>query len=85
MAWTVSTVCGRPAVTGRIFGGRDAPEKRWPWQVSLLYNGQHICGAALISAYWVASAAHCFQLYVFPTARCWVGCGGSTNGQNRRG
>uniref|UniRef100_A0A8C0CLY5 tryptase n=1 Tax=Balaenoptera musculus TaxID=9771 RepID=A0A8C0CLY5_BALMU len=64
MAGTVSTVCGRPAVTGRIFGGRDAPEKRWPWQVSLLYNGQHICGAALISAYWVASAAHCFQLYL---------------------
>ncbi|XP_026938231.1 serine protease 40-like [Sagmatias obliquidens] len=61
-------VCGRPAVTGRIFGGRDAPEKRWPWQVSLLYNGQHICGAALISAYWVASAAHCFQLSHDPSA-----------------
>ncbi|XP_059783072.1 serine protease 40-like [Balaenoptera ricei] len=61
-------VCGRPAVTGKIFGGRDAPEKRWPWQVSLLYNGQHICGAALISAYWVASAAHCFQLSHDPSA-----------------
>uniref|UniRef100_A0A8C3WVU5 tryptase n=1 Tax=Catagonus wagneri TaxID=51154 RepID=A0A8C3WVU5_9CETA len=58
---TNGEVCGRPAITGRIFGGRDAPEKRWPWQASLLYRGMHICGATIISAYWVISAAHCFQ------------------------
>ncbi|XP_020931126.1 serine protease 40 [Sus scrofa] len=53
--------CGIPAVTGKIFGGRDAPQKRWPWQASVLYRGMHICGATIVSAYWVISAAHCFQ------------------------
>ncbi|KAF5928805.1 hypothetical protein HPG69_013649 [Diceros bicornis minor] len=61
MAGTVSTACGKPAVTGKIYGGQNAPDQRWPWQASLLYRGQHICGAALIDANWVASAAHCFQ------------------------
>ncbi|GAB5575559.1 serine protease 40-like [Prionailurus iriomotensis] len=54
-------LCGKPAVTGKIFGGQNAPDRRWPWQASLLYHGKHICGAALIDAYWVISAAHCFQ------------------------
>ncbi|XP_070263604.1 serine protease 40-like [Myotis yumanensis] len=58
---TISTVCGRPVVTGKIFGGKNASDQRWPWQASLLYHGKHICGAALISAFWVISAAHCFQ------------------------
>ncbi|KAF3824577.1 hypothetical protein GH733_008862 [Mirounga leonina] len=56
-----NTVCGKPAVSGKIFGGQNAPDQRWPWQASLLYLGKHICGAALIDAYWVISAAHCFQ------------------------
>ncbi|XP_046939503.1 serine protease 40-like [Lynx rufus] len=58
---TAADVCGKPAVTGKIFGGQNAPDRRWPWQASLLYHGKHICGAALIDAYWVISAAHCFQ------------------------
>lgn len=62
----VSTVCGRPTVTGKIFGGKNAPDQLWPWQASLLYLGRHICGAALIDAFWVISAAHCFQKCVFP-------------------
>uniref|UniRef100_A0A671E0I7 tryptase n=1 Tax=Rhinolophus ferrumequinum TaxID=59479 RepID=A0A671E0I7_RHIFE len=57
----VSTVCGRPTVTGKIFGGKNSPDQRWPWQASLLYLGRHICGATLIDAFWVISAAHCFQ------------------------
>uniref|UniRef100_G1LVJ5 tryptase n=1 Tax=Ailuropoda melanoleuca TaxID=9646 RepID=G1LVJ5_AILME len=61
MGRIVSTVCGKPAVSGKIFGGQNAPDQRWPWQASLLYLGKHICGAALIDAYWVISAAHCFQ------------------------
>ncbi|XP_036312965.1 putative serine protease 47 [Pipistrellus kuhlii] len=61
MTGTVYTVCGRPVVTGKIFGGKNAPDQRWPWQASLLYHGKHICGAALIDAFWVISAAHCFQ------------------------
>lgn len=54
-------MCGKPVVDARIFGGRDAPDQRWPWQASLQYQGRHICGAALIDALWVVSAAHCFQ------------------------
>nr|XP_023411830.1 putative serine protease 47 [Loxodonta africana] len=56
----VSTVCGKPTVSGKIFGGQNAVGERWPWQASLLYHGKHICGAVLIERHWVASAAHCF-------------------------
>nr|KAF6495874.1 hypothetical protein HJG63_010204 [Rousettus aegyptiacus] len=61
MAGIVSTVCGKPAVTGKIFGGKNSPDLRWPWQASLLYRGRHTCGATLIDVFWVISAAHCFQ------------------------
>ncbi|XP_012581161.1 PREDICTED: serine protease 40-like [Condylura cristata] len=54
--------CGKPLVTGKIYGGEAAPALRWPWQVSLLYNNRYICGGALIDHFWVASAAHCFQM-----------------------
>ncbi|XP_058520365.1 inactive serine protease 39-like [Ochotona princeps] len=57
----LAAVCGRSKVTGKIFGGQAAGPERWPWQVSLLYSMQHICGATLISSNWVISAAHCFQ------------------------
>ncbi|XP_037377709.1 serine protease 40 [Talpa occidentalis] len=60
-ASTTKTVCGKPVVTGKIYGGTDAPEQRWPWQISLLYQKRHICGGALIDHFWVVSAAHCFQ------------------------
>ncbi|XP_055985657.1 serine protease 44-like [Sorex fumeus] len=43
----------------RIFGGRPAHEKAWPWQVSLSVNGRHICGGSLIAGQWVLTAAHC--------------------------
>uniref|UniRef100_G1SUV7 Peptidase S1 domain-containing protein n=1 Tax=Oryctolagus cuniculus TaxID=9986 RepID=G1SUV7_RABIT len=54
-------VCGRTGKTGKIFGGQKAEPEWWPWQASLLFKGQHICGAALIASNWVVSAAHCFQ------------------------
>lgn len=75
-SWIVSTVCGKPAVTGKIFGGQNAQDCRWPWQASLFYRGKHICGAALIDAYWVISAAHCFQKCVFSMGPVtWLGLG----------
>ncbi|XP_056392700.1 transmembrane protease serine 9-like [Hyla sarda] len=50
-----------PNNSNRIYGGTDAQEGEWPWQVSLQADGSHFCGGSLISSQWVLSAAHCFE------------------------
>ncbi|KAK0133847.1 Transmembrane protease serine 6 [Merluccius polli] len=52
--------CGIRQFASRIMGGVSASEGEWPWQASLQFRGQHMCGGALISEQWVVSAAHCF-------------------------
>ncbi|XP_004647585.1 serine protease 38 [Octodon degus] len=53
--------CGQRAPEGRVLGGVPAAAYRWPWQVSVHYAGVHVCGGSVLDAYWVLSAAHCFN------------------------
>ncbi|XP_021067433.1 serine protease 38 [Mus pahari] len=53
--------CGQPVLQGKLLGGEFARDRKWPWQVSLHYSGFHVCGGSILNAYWVLSAAHCFD------------------------
>ncbi|XP_060080202.1 chymotrypsinogen B-like [Ylistrum balloti] len=54
--------CGTSAVSHtKIVGGTVATPGEYPWQVSLRYAGQHMCGGTLISNQWVLTATHCFE------------------------
>uniref|UniRef100_A0A194APL8 Peptidase S1 domain-containing protein n=1 Tax=Pinctada fucata TaxID=50426 RepID=A0A194APL8_PINFU len=43
----------------RIVGGSSADFNDHPHQASLQRSGSHICGASLVSAKWLITAAHC--------------------------
>ncbi|XP_045055871.1 serine protease 44-like [Desmodus rotundus] len=64
---TVASGCGHRAM--RIIGGRPASEKKWPWQVSLRINDEHVCGGSLIGNRWVLTAAHCIFGHVEYTVK----------------
>ncbi|XP_039955648.1 trypsin alpha-3 [Bactrocera tryoni] len=44
---------------GRIIGGLPTSIRNFPYQVSLQYRGQHICGGAIVRPNVVITAAHC--------------------------
>ena len=46
---------------GRIVNGRPSGHSKNPWTVKVLYRDQSLCGASLISAAFLISAAHCFH------------------------
>nr|XP_020771694.1 serine protease 44-like [Odocoileus virginianus texanus] len=47
-----------------IIAGKPAPERKWPWQVSLQFNDRHRCRGSLIAPQWVLTAAHCVEQYL---------------------
>ncbi|KAJ8932944.1 hypothetical protein NQ314_014323 [Rhamnusium bicolor] len=49
----------RPNFDGRIVGGDDANIEDYPYQLSLLYHGSHMCGASIIGEKWALTAGHC--------------------------
>ncbi|XP_049644207.1 transmembrane protease serine 9 [Suncus etruscus] len=72
--------CGRQPgwrTAGRIVGGVEAAPGEFPWQVSLRENAEHFCGAAVIGARWLLSAAHCFNELAAPSD--WVAYAGTTS------
>uniref|UniRef100_A0A8C9R548 Zgc:100868 n=1 Tax=Scleropages formosus TaxID=113540 RepID=A0A8C9R548_SCLFO len=56
------TLCGQAPLNTKIVGGQNAAPGSWPWQVSMRYQGSHVCGGSLINNQWILSAAHCFAL-----------------------
>ncbi|XP_011871426.1 PREDICTED: chymotrypsin-1-like isoform X2 [Vollenhovia emeryi] len=42
-----------------IVGGQDAVPGEFPHQVSLRYQGSHVCGGSIIGQYKILTAAHC--------------------------
>ncbi|XP_035729180.1 serine protease 53-like [Vespa mandarinia] len=45
----------------RIVGGQSVSILDHPYQASLLFQYEHLCGASVISQKWVITAAHCMQ------------------------
>ncbi|XP_052773864.1 coadhesin-like [Mya arenaria] len=73
-----TSTCGTTLVTDtntKIVGGTLAKHGQFPWQISLRYWHQHICGGTLISDQWVVTAAHCFEDLGTQTNQWTIGVG----------
>lgn len=57
-----ASIKSRFNLNGRIVGGFPIDIKQVPWQASLQRNGNHSCGASIISNKWLLTAAHCTGL-----------------------
>ncbi|KAK9875214.1 hypothetical protein WA026_006004 [Henosepilachna vigintioctopunctata] len=48
-----------PQLDGRIVGGTVAYIREFPYQISLQYNKEHVCGGSVLNEYYILTAAHC--------------------------
>uniref|UniRef100_A0A3B5QVI6 Transmembrane serine protease 3 n=1 Tax=Xiphophorus maculatus TaxID=8083 RepID=A0A3B5QVI6_XIPMA len=63
--------CGsRPQYNTRVVGGNISKPGQFPWQVSLHFQREHICGGSIITSSWVLTAAHC--VYGFENSSLWT-------------
>ncbi|XP_017870415.1 PREDICTED: serine protease SP24D-like [Drosophila arizonae] len=58
-ALTVISAAPQSSPTGRVVGGKDASAAQFPHQISLRYQGVHICGGSIIARDYILTAAHC--------------------------
>ncbi|CAG5866019.1 unnamed protein product, partial [Menidia menidia] len=51
--------CGsRPQYNTRVVGGNISKPGQFPWQVSLHFRSEHLCGGSILTPSWILTAAH---------------------------
>ena len=73
--------CGGGTIAA-IIGGDEASEGHFPYQASFRRDPSvHMCGGAILSSFWVITAAHCTEFEGGPQAYVAVGSIHRTKGQ----